>query len=247
MGIILHDILLKDKPNKQTYFVIGILFMFSLINVLAPGNLIRLNEETSVYHEDTLLLCEILYMRLLKILPSIVYSILLFPISLFLKTKKGISISQVVYSIIFLLIAFLFDGIIMFICFRDPGPSRVYVVCEMMVLVLSLCLFANISRYVCNNLNIRCILCSITTAILVICNIPMISKKQPSIDFACESRLRNQKIKDAGFNGCVEISPLPESHLLLSYFANDIEWIKNVYAPYFNTNCEIKLVPFEGE
>jgi hypothetical protein len=67
----------------------------------------------------------------------------------------------------------------------------------------------------------------------------MINKISPSIEFANQSRMRNQELFEANAE-VVYVDPLPDSHLLLSYFANDNEWLENVYAPYFK-RCNVQL------
>lgn len=239
--IVLHDVVLRIKPTKQTYFTIGVLLLFSLINLGAPGNLIRLQEEISVYQEQFYSFYNILQIRMVKILPFIGYSILLFPISLCLKSSIKIRSSNVLLCIISVIVTFILDSVIMYTCFHDPGPIRVYVLCEMMILILSLYMYTGFFDYIKNKLHLRNLLCLVATIILVACNIPMIKKIQPSIEFANESRLRNQKIETYRFSDSIEISNLPDSHLLLSYFANDIGWIEHVYAPYFKITSKIQL------
>jgi hypothetical protein len=68
----------------------------------------------------------------------------------------------------------------------------------------------------------------------------MIQDKQPSIEFAKKAKLRNEKIMLTTSDN-VKIEPLPESYLLLSYFANDKEWLENVYLPYFGKSCSVNI------
>jgi hypothetical protein len=238
-GIVLHDVYLKIKPNKNLYFIIGLLLLFSLVNVFAPGNLIRLQEETSIYKGDIFFVNDILLVRIEKVLPFIVYSLLLCPVSLLLESNLRITKSHIFLFIISIIITFIIDSLIMFICFNDPGPLRIYVLCEMMILLISLCIYSNIKSIFIKQKASWYLLCLIPI-IFIICNIPMIKDVTPSIEFARKSKLRDQKVM-LTTTDYVELEPLPESYLLLSYFANDIEWIENVYLPYFGKSCTVYI------
>lgn len=241
IGIIIQDVILKKKITRLTYFTMIVLGVFSMLNILAPGNLIRLNEEVSVYHEYVFSFFEILQIRMLKIIPFIGYSMLLIPVSICFTDTTKVILSNIFYVVLFGIIAFIIDSLIMYICFQDPGPLRVYILSEMFILMTSIFVYLCIAKYVKNKLWIKNISCTIATIILIICNIPMINKIQPSIEYATQSRLRNQKITNVKNNDCVDIVPLPNSYLLLSYFANDIVWIEDVYVPYFNKKCDVIL------
>ena len=239
VGFVLHDLILKIKPNKQTYFIFGILFLFSFVNVLAPGNFIRLQEETNVYHSDVFTLYDILKIRFDKILSFIGCSLLLIPASFNIKSYRKISLTQVLLCAFVLVATFILDSIIMYVCFRDPGPLRVYVLFEIMILIIVLCFCANISTKLSISNFIRVPLSLILLFAFIIYNIPLIEKKQGSIEFAKQARLRDQKIVSAPFSEVICIDPLPDSHLLLSYFINDEGWLENVYLPYFGKSCKI--------
>ena len=239
MSIFLHDVILKAKPTRLAYYTIGVLIIFSLINVLAPGNLIRLAEETSVYHDHAFSFIDVLGIRIAKLLPFLWYSLLLIPISLFVKLPQRVTSQHIVCCISFMIFTFILDSVIMYICFHDPGPIRVYILCETLILVTSLIILFFIVDQIKSTPQSRALLCTITSIILLICNIPMINKISPSIEFANLSRMRNQELFEANAE-VVYVDPLPDSHLLLSYFANDNEWIENVYAPYFK-RCNVQL------
>ena len=241
MAFILHDVFLKIKPTKSAYIVFVVLLVFSLLNVLAPGNLIRLQEETSVIGKENFLFIDILMIRVNKILPFLAYSLLILPVSLCLHTSNKISKSQIFLSGLTFLITFLLDSIIMYICFHDPGPLRIYVLCEMMILLITLCIYTKIISLFSklNNKFVKISICLIPI-IFIFCNIPMIQDKQPSIEFAKKAKLRNEKIMLTTSDN-VKIEPLPESYLLLSYFVNDKEWLENVYLPYFGKSCTVNI------
>lgn len=242
IGIFLHDAILKAKPTRLVYYTIGILIIFSLINVLAPGNLIRLAEETSVSHENAFTFIDVLGIRVNKLLPFFLYSLLLTPIPLLVKFPQRITSQHIVCCISFMIFTFILDSVIMYICFHDPGPIRVYILSETFILVVSLIILFFAVGQIKSKPQYRVLLCTITSIIILIYNIPMINEISPSIEFANQSRIRNQELVKA--NGeVVYVNPLPDSHLLLSYFANDEEWIENVYAPYFNrSNVQLKKI-----
>lgn len=50
-GIIIYNILYNKPVNKNTVFVLSLLGIFVILNVAAPGNFIRLEEETM--YKDT--------------------------------------------------------------------------------------------------------------------------------------------------------------------------------------------------
>lgn len=239
VGFVLHDLILKIKPNKQTYFIFGILFLFSLVNVLAPGNFIRLQEETNVCHGDVFTLYDILKIRFDKILSFIGCSLLLVPASFSIKYFRKISSTHVLLCTFVLVATFILDSIIMYVCFRDPGPLRVYVLFEIMTLILVLCFCANMSTKLSISKFIRVPLSLILLFTFMIYNIPMIEEKRGSIEFAKLARLREQKISSSPYTEVICIEPLPDSHLLLSYFINDEGWLENVYLPYFGKSCKV--------
>lgn len=238
-GFLLHDIYFKIKPNKNTYFVLGVLLLFSLINVFAPGNLIRLQEETSIVKDEVFFVSDILSIRIEKVLPFIVYSLLLCPVSLFLHSNTQITKSHIILFVASIIVTFIIDSLIMYICFNDPGPLRIYVLCEMMILLICMCIYSKVKSVFINSRLSRFIHCVIPI-IFILCNIPMINDIEPSLEFAKESKQRDVQVMSTTAD-YVEIDPLPDSHLLLSYFANDVEWIENVYLPYFGKSCTVLL------
>ena len=241
VGFILHDIFLKIKPSKSTYIVFTFLLVFSLLNVLAPGNIIRLQEETSVMRNEEFLFSDILMIRINKILPFLVYSLLLLPTSLCLYTSNKISKLQIFLLVSIILITFLLDSIIMYICFHDPGPLRIYILCEMMILLITLSIYTRIISLFTNSINkfVKVFIC-LMPIIFILYNIPMIKDKQLSREFAKKAKLRNEKVILTTSDN-IKIEPLPESYLLLSYFVNDKEWLENVYLPYFGKSCTISI------
>jgi hypothetical protein len=75
-----------------------------------------------------------------------------------------------------------------------------------------------------------------------ISNIFLILHVPNSIEYSKQARERDKEVATYASNDTIKISPLPDSYLLLSYFANDEIWLKNIYLPYFDKKCKVVIL-----
>lgn len=244
-SMIIHDILFRSKISKSRIILFAILFLFTLINILAPGNLIRLHEETEP-KEISISLIESFIYRFKYLLIIILHSSLVFPLLSLTNKKLIIEKRKIALSTVLLIVAFIVESAIMYVCFNDPGPVRVYIIFECMVplfLLLILVLFRN------QLLGIKVIRLVALLCVLITIGIKgySISRQiKPSIFYSQKATERDQLVLDSDSDH-IQLSALPESHLLLSYFSNDPGWIENVYLPYFGKTCEVELIQTDLE
>lgn len=236
--IILHDYISAKISFKRTGCVLIILILFSLLNFLAPGNFIRLSLNISESYNYSVI--DVLYIRLLNTLSFMKWGIILVPVSLFF--HKYLSIRTLIIYTFTLVLIFLGDTLVMYICFHDPGPLRSYVIIEFSCIAYLLVLFNYI--YLKISKTPKSIYIVISFCAIVIfsyesyVNIAYINE---SISYSKLSTERNNRIKDTPNNSEICISPLPQSGLLLSYFCNDEEWLQFVYIPYFQKDIYITI------
>ena len=249
-SIIIHDIMLEKKPNQKTYIVIGALILFSLLNILAPGNLIRLDVETTPAIHDSYSIWDTLSIRGKQIIPFLGYSLLMIPIAMNTKLLFNLTIRRAIFIILGIIIVFSIDGVIMYICFHDPGPMRVYVIFELFILFFVIILFSgldiihDLNKYIVNSIY------TLSTIVLLFTNISLIMDVKPTIEFARKSRERNSLVMNYSPSKpleIIELEPLPDSHLLLSYFSNEQGWLEYVYMPYFNKSCKVVIKDMVNE
>lgn len=245
-GMILHDILFERKYCKNRSLIYITLIILTCINIAAPGNYIRLQEETSVHDiKDQMTLFEVILTRLKKASLHFIYALALFPISILskdsafspnLNRKKCITIMIVAFT------WFIMESSIIFICFRDAGPLRLYITSEFSIFIFMFYLLRQIYLLITTNKTVIAIALTFFSTILVLTNIHMILQVPPSIDFAKKSLQRNNLVKNINNETTIYMKTLPNSHLLLSYFVNDKVWLENVYLPYFGKSCKIELI-----
>ena len=242
-GILVHDILYKGALTRTCIITCFALLLVSLINVLAPGNLIRLNEETAVLGEETQMsFLQCIWYRLKTILPVCIFAITVLPITSFLQIKsQGGSLEKSTLWKVFLIsiLFFTFDGVIMYICFRDPGPARIYITAEFSIYIFSAiiacilaiiaCILSTQNKWAVWNQHLSVIVSSL----MLVVGFYYLSLLPNCYDFSKKSRERDKMVYESKADTLM-IPKLPESQMLLSYFSNDIEWIKNVYLPYFD-------------
>ena len=211
---------------------------------MAPGNYIRLKEETLMAKMNgQMSIFEIIIYRMQDIARFSFCALLLFPISLKLKGIRQISSKHKLYALLIILAGFLIESIIMYVCFHDPGPKRVYIIAELTILILVTSCLGGIYKKVsmkCGTIRSLPIICCI---LLGVSNTCFFKEVRPSIEYSIRSKERDEIVRhyDKSQN-IIDLPELPESHLLLSYFANDKVWIENVYLPYFNKSYEVNLI-----
>ena len=234
-AIVLHDIMLNNKPNRIVMLVYLTFFVFCCINVFAPGNYIRLAEETSQKNiAEQMSIAEILIFRFEKISLYPIYSLLLFPLVPYLKFETFISSKKIILGTVFVIAMFVIDSFLMFLCFNDPGPNRVYICAELSIIAYMMVVMYYIYVRWLKKEKIVAYLswgCIITFAIS---NVLIYSEVLPSIEYSKQSTLRDNYVRQVASCEVIKMNPLPESHLLLSYFSNEEPWLENVYLPYFN-------------
>ena len=244
VAMVFNDVLYRRKLCKYTLFVYLSLVAFSLLNIMAPGNYIRLKEETLMAKMNgQMSIFEIIIYRIQDIARFSFCALLLFPISLKLKGIRQISSKHKLYALLIILAGFLIESIIMYVCFHDPGPKRVYIIAELTILILVTSCLGGIYKKVsmkCGTIRSLPIICCI---LLGVSNTCFFKEVRPSIEYSIRSKERDEIVRhyDKSQN-IIDLPELPESHLLLSYFANDKVWIENVYLPYFNKSYEVNLI-----
>lgn len=239
-GMLINDMLYYRKKNIIIIFPYLILLFFVILNISAPGNYIRLKEEVMPNNDEARMsLLEVISYRIGKIIPYVFYSLLLFPIA----TKLGVSLTmkRLGYVLTFFCLIYILDSVIMYICFNDPGPKRVYFVSEIFITFIMI-IALNILYNKWNVQKYLSILCVISSIVLIIINLNMFLEIRPSCTYSKKAVERDEFVRMCKNQDEILITKLPESHLILSYFSNDEGWLENVYLPYFKKECKVKLV-----
>jgi hypothetical protein len=138
-GIIIHDILYNKRVNRNIIWVLSLLGVFVLLNVAAPGNYIRLEEETmpkdAAIHMGML---ESVFYRITEMDPFLLNTLFLLPIAAQWKNKQSFEKKRVLMAMAVFGVAFITDSVVMYICFNDSGPLRVYFVAEVFLAIIVL-------------------------------------------------------------------------------------------------------------
>jgi hypothetical protein len=71
---------------------------------------------------------------------------------------------------------------------------------------------------------------------------PLIYQVPKSIEFSEKARERDKYVMSCAAGDTIEITPLPDSHLMLSYFSNDVIWLEKIYLPYFQKKNKFVLL-----
>lgn len=238
IGMLLHDFLYKRKFTSASTISYILLFCFTLVNICAPGNLIRLQEEHLFDQQYSLL--EIIRDRLKVIGQTFLYSIILLPFSVHLFSKSN-NVKTAIYVAVAGIVGFIAESIILYICFGDAGPKRTYIIYETAIFIFmfyALGVFYNKLFTKRVYVKILSVIAGITFLVL---NMLMLLQVSPSIEYAKKSRCRDQIITHAENNTSISLECLPDSWLLLSYFCNEEPWIENVYIPYFGKHIDVKI------
>jgi hypothetical protein len=247
-GLLFYDIIHKNGLNKMTIAVYLTLCVFCCVNVFAPGNYIRLAEETRQrVGEEQMTIAEILLFRACKIVKYLICSVLLFPIIPQLKMKFVVKKSQLLLGGVFISVMFIVDSFLMYLCFNDPGPNRVYICAELsIVLFMVPVLYYAYHKWQEKDFLVKTlVLCG--TIILIVSNILIYPQVLPSIEYAVKSAQRDSFVRKAKDNTMLELDALPDSYLLLSYFSNAEFWLENIYFPYFNKHCKVIILKNDTE
>ena len=244
VGLATHDILYNRSIKKHTFLVYLFLAIFVILNISAPGNYIRLDAETMPKTpEDQMTMLEAVLYRFVEMLPYMVCTIFLFPIAAHWKPNYSYREKRVVEAFVILFFAFILDGIIMYICFNDPGPLRVYFITEVFAAIFVLFLLNHLYSSFLSKYKVEMYLSLLFSIWVTVSNVPMFIEVRDSIEFSYYARERDKYVASYTGGDTIKINSLPNSHLLLSYFANDKIWLENIYMPYFQKQCEVILYP----
>lgn len=241
--MVTHDIVFQSFSKKRVALLYMPLVLFSLLNILAPGNYIRLNE--NVAHADRSSFIEILFYRLKKIVPMFFWAFMLPPC--FLKGhEKQSKTSRILLIFLGAIVYFLLESLCMYICFRDPGPQRTYILSEVALLICGVMVRDEmLFRFNVALKDLSCFYLIMGIAVNVL-QIGFIQQVPKTITYSRKQEDRNKKMLAVKEKSKIEISELPPSYLLLSYYANDETWLRNVYLPYFRLkDCDVKVVKAE--
>jgi hypothetical protein len=67
------------------------------------------------------------------------------------------------------------------------------------------------------------------------------SQIEDTYEYSRLANLRDVNVERCASSETILLDSLPDSGLLLSYFCNDVEWLENVYFPYFGKNNKVVL------
>lgn len=247
-GIIIHDILYQNRVSKNTVFVLFLLGVFIILNVAAPGNFIRLEEETM--HKDAdihMNIVESVFYRITEMEPFLLNTLFLLPIAAqwtntHTYKKKRVLMAMAVFSA-----AFILDSVVMYICFNDSGPLRVYFVAEVLWALLALFGLNHFyTSVLCKYYYTRSIM--ILFAIMVaVSHLTLIFQVPKSIEYSEKARERDKYVMSCTAGDTLKIAPLPSSYLMLSYFSNDEIWLERIYLPYFQKENKFILLETQND
>lgn len=242
-GLLIHDILYERRVCRNTLLIYSILAVFVTLNVIAPGNFIRLAKETMPQdtNEHMSLVESVLY-RITEMESFLVNTIFLLPIAIQWNRTHSFKKNRVLIASLVLGVAFVVDSIVMYICFHNPGPLRVYFVAEVMsALFVLFALNHFYTSVLCRYLYASQVM--ILFAFMVaVSNISIFFQIPKSIEFSEKAHERDIYVMSCSAGDTLKIASLPSSYLILSYFANDPIWLERVYLPYFQKKNKFILL-----
>lgn len=237
--LIFFSMFYKKRFDRESLLLLAVLAIFALFNIIAPGNFCRLNE--NIANADTSFGFANVFVIRTKVLASFC-SCLAFVVPivpLFCRDLRCSSLGKGFVIAGLLILVFVVDTVVLFVCFRDPGPMRTYIILEWLLLLCSIILLA----YWCQKIMKHKVGRIVTMALAVgaimgmaLHQLQLMREIPETFKFARCSRLRDSQVSSAQNGSVVDVISLPESHLLLSYFANDQVWIDNVYLPSFSAD-----------
>jgi hypothetical protein len=234
-GLIIYNVLLRKSVDKYFLTVIILLGLFATLNIIAPGNYIRLEAETqSKVMEENMSFIDSMSYRFSEFVPFVLCTICLLPIATRLECNDELSRKRLVITIVVLCMTFVLDGFIMYICFKDSGPLRSYFVPEVYFAILITLVMNHMYKKSLFTFSYMKVVCIFLAMLLSASNIPMMKQISGSVKYSKLSKERDKYLTTYEGRDILEIKALPQSYLLLSYFANDKIWIENVYIPYFH-------------
>jgi hypothetical protein len=143
--------------------------------------------------------------------------------------------------------AFILDSVVMYICFNDSGPLRVYFVAEVLWALLALFGLNHFyTSVLCKYYYTRSIM--ILFAIMVaVSHLTLIFQVPKSIEYSEKARERDKYVMSCTAGDTLKIAPLPSSYLMLSYFSNDEIWLERIYLPYFQKENKFILLETQND
>ena len=248
-GLVIHDVIYEKSVSKITFIVFLILAVFLFLNIGAPGNYIRWKEETMPKdYGDQMTFVEAIIYRFIEMKSYLLSTIFLLPVATQWNTDVKLKEKRILVVLIICIVTFILDSVIMYICFKDSGPLRVYFIAEVFTAVLVLFLLNKLYTSVICRYKYEKVVILFFSIWVAISNIPMLLQIRDSIEFSVKARERDQYVFSCREGEVIEITPLPKSHLILSYFANDEIWLERIYLPYFQkTNKFILLKPQKSD
>ena len=241
--LLLYFLIYKQKNNL--IFIFCMIFFFSMFNIFAPGNIVRLHENVGQVSVVCFEMITCVASRVSTVLSSLPTMVLL--VSALLPEKAcplSISYFRIILIALVTIAYVVFDSIVMFMCFGNTGPIRTYLLPELALMFLAWILIRKI--YFDINLDVLPFFkrgfVAVALFLMIGLQICELQKLDETKLYSEKARIRNEMIKASRKGDCLRLDFLPPSGLLNSYYANDESWILNVYLPYFDkaTQCVIK-------
>lgn len=242
-GIIIHDILYNKRVNRNMILVLSLLGIFVILNVTAPGNYIRLSEETMRKDADIHMgMLESVFYRITEMEPFLLNTLFLLPIAAQWINKQSFEKKRVLISMAIFGVAFIVDSVVMYICFNDSGPLRVYFVAEVFTAILVLFGLNHFYTSVLSKYNYIKPVIVLFAFMVAVSHLSLTFQVPKSIEYSEKARERDQHVMSCKASETIEIAPLPPSYLMLSYFSNDVIWLERIYLPYFQKKNKFVLL-----
>lgn len=242
-GIIIHDILYNKRINRNTIWVLSLIGVFVIMNVAAPGNYIRLEEETIPKYANThMSMIESVFYRITEMEPFLLNTLFLLPIVSQWTNKHSFEKKRVSAAVAVFGVAFIIDSVVMYICFNDSGPLRVYFVAEVFTAILVLFGLNSFFMSVMSKNNYTKSVMVLFAFMVAVSHLSLIFQVPKSIEYSEKARERDRSIMSCKVGETIEIVPLPPSYLMLSYFSNDVIWLERIYLPYFQKKNNFVLL-----
>lgn len=237
-SLILTEYINKSLNTKRFITISITTLLLSSINILAPGNYIRLSENLNNTISSHSFIQTLTERFLQNEIPFFISCIFLLPISCIIINQKKIQLKKnTTISIIILTIAtILIDTIVMFICFKDFGPRRANVIIEISLIVCAIVIQIKCIEKIKENYFYSIISC----CIFLFTNLSNIKLLDETIIFSNHQHERDTIVENSQ-DSTIILPKLPNSGLLYNAFCNDATWIENVYFPYHEKKATVIL------
>ena len=243
LALLFHDVIYDRLSVKHFFIILFFVSAFSLLNILAPGNFIRLSQNMEESAAYGMTIGDSILYRIESIVPFFFASILLLPICISLHLK--VTGKNIIIQTIALFLLFIGDTAIMFICFQDSGPKRGNIILEVSVMFYICSLLCYLMMWLKSN-RLKTILQVASCLIFACYNIGNILHIEESYEYSRISHERDYLVIKSEQKEKILIPALPNSGLLLSYFCNEEVWIENVYLEYFNKKMRVEIISNDG-